>query len=189
MADEFIIFDFETSGLSPDDGDRAIEVAALKIVDNEIVDEFESLMNPNFHISSRITSINGISNEMLEDAPENEEVISDLVDFIDDTKHLVAHNASFDKKFLYSELDYAGIDRSYDFLCSMKFARRLFPFADNHKLKTLLDYRDIEPSGDLHRAMTDTKALYELWVDMHNTLMDERGLDSLNLQYIKKYIG
>ena len=57
---------------------------------------------------------------MLEDAPENEEVISDLVDFIGEAKHLVAHNASFDKKFLYSELDYAGIDRSYDFLCSMK---------------------------------------------------------------------
>ena len=189
MADEFIIFDFETSGLSPDDGDRAIEVAALKIVDNEIVDEFESLMNPNFHISSRITRINGISNGMLEDAPENEEVISDLVNFIGHTKHLIAHNASFDKKFLYSELDYAGIDRTYDFLCSMKFARRIFPFADNHKLATLLDFRGIEPSGDLHRAMPDTKALHELWVDMHNTLMEERGLESLNLQYIKRYIG
>ena len=189
MIDEFVIIDFETSGLSIDDGDRAIEVAALKIIDNEIVDEFESLMNPNFQISARITEINGISNEMLEDAPENEEVVNDLYDFIGDAKYLVAHNAIFDKKFLHAELEYAGINKKYDFLCSMKFAKRLFPFAQNHKLITLLDYRGIKAIGDLHRAMTDTKALYELWVDMHSVLMDDKGVDRLTLKDIKNYIG
>ena len=90
MKDEFVIIDFETSGLSIDDGDRAIEVAALKVINNEIVDEFESLMNPNFQISSRITEINGISNKMLEEAPDNQVVITELHDFIGDAKYLGA---------------------------------------------------------------------------------------------------
>jgi DNA polymerase-3 subunit epsilon len=186
-ANTFYVIDFETSGLSPSSGDRVIEVAALKISNNKIVDQFQSLINPGFAISRRITSITGISNKMLEEAPSGFEVISDLVDFLD-SNYLVAHNASFDKSFLSNELRITKINKSYDFTCSMKMARRAFPFAPNHKLGTLIEYRGIEHSSGLHRALSDVTATYKLWIDMSHELAKMRGGKLLTFSEMKSLV-
>jgi DNA polymerase-3 subunit epsilon len=171
--DSFCIIDFETTGLSPSNGDRIIEVAALRIVNNKIVDQYQSLMNPGFEISRRITGITGITNEMLDDAPSNSKVIKSLVDFLGNHS-MVAHNASFDSNFFHSELSISRIKKYYQFTCSMKMARRVFPGSPNHKLATLLEYRGIEYVGNLHRALADANATYMLWMDMNKVMAIKR---------------
>ncbi len=98
-----IVLDFETSGLSPHYGDRAIEIGAVLIENSLIIDRFQSLMNPGFRISSFIEAYTGISNDMVEAAPPCEEVMEQFADFIGDFP-LVAHNASFDRRFLDAEI-------------------------------------------------------------------------------------
>ncbi|QWD46606.1 3'-5' exonuclease [Polynucleobacter paneuropaeus] len=186
-SDSFYIIDFETTGLSPTNGDRVIEVAALKIVSNKIVDQYQSLMNPGFEISKRITNITGISNDMLDDAPSNSKAIGSLVEFLEDNA-LVAHNASFDSNFLKNELLKTKIKRSYQFTCSMRMARRIFPKAPNHKLGTLLQYRGISHSDLLHRALADVNATYKLWIDMNKTLAAKSGKREISFLEMRDYI-
>ncbi|MGF1755525.1 3'-5' exonuclease, partial [Vibrio makurazakiensis] len=124
LANTVIVLDFETTGLSPNMGDRAIEIGAVKLVDGQVTDTFQRLMNPGCRVSGFIESYTGISNRMLATAASCNEVMDEFTDFIGDS-HLVAHNASFDKRFLDAELEL--INRSYNgqFACSMLIARRL----------------------------------------------------------------
>jgi len=94
-----VVIDFETTGLSPHYGDRTIEVGAVLVSDNQIVDRFQSLMNPKMKVSSFIEDYTGISNKMLAKAPDINDVMKKLKVFISN-HHLVAHNASFDSRFL-----------------------------------------------------------------------------------------
>ena len=98
-ADTVIVLDFETSGLSPDLGDRAIEVGAVRVVAGKITDRFQSLMNPGIRINGFIEDYTGITNRMLRAAPSCTSVMAGLANFIagDD---LVAHNASFDQRWV-----------------------------------------------------------------------------------------
>ena len=117
-----IVLDFETSGLSPHYGDRAIEIGAVLIKNSMIVERFQSLMNPGFRISSFIESYTGISNDMVTAAPSCEEVMEEFAEFIGDLP-LVAHNASFDRRFLDAELDFNNKSRKSRMACSMLAAR------------------------------------------------------------------
>ena len=151
-ANSVIIFDFETTGLSPNQGDRAIEIGAVKLLNGVVVDTFQELMNPGFNVSSFIENYTGISNAMLYSAPSCAEVMNRFADFIGDD-NLVAHNASFDKRFL--EAEFALINRKYkgQFACSMLIARRLYQEAPNHKLGGLVEFKQIENDGTFHRAL------------------------------------
>jgi DNA polymerase-3 subunit epsilon len=183
-AESFAIIDFETSGLSPDMGNRATEVAAVKVVDGVAVARYQSLMNSGEWISSRITEITGITNEMLEDAPDSDQVMEELVDFLE-SDYLVAHNASFDKKFLQNELLLAGIKRRFDFTCSMNVARRVFPAAPNHKLETLIAYRNLAKGERFHRALADANATWRLWEDMSRAAGKKKEAAPLTFQQMK----
>ena len=164
-ADTVIVLDFETTGMSPDQGDRAIEVGAVKLQGGEIIDRFQGLMNPGIRVSSFIEGLTGISNDMLVEAPSCEVVMHEFADFIDGFD-LVAHNASFDRRFLDAEL--AGIGRGYtgEFACSMLAARRVYPAAPNHKLGTLVEYKCIANNGTFHRALADAEMTAGLWLGM-----------------------
>ena len=95
---EYIAFDFETTGLSPDD-DRIIEIAAIKFIDGNPVDRFVTLVNPQRPIDPFITDITGISDKMVKEEPIELDVLDDFLEFLSDLP-LVAHNISFDKSFL-----------------------------------------------------------------------------------------
>ena len=110
MADTVVVLDFETTGLSPDAGDRAIEIGAVRVVNGEVVERFQELMNPGRPVSAFIEDYTGISNRLLKDAAPCEEVMVRFADFIGDY-NMVAHNACFDKRFLDAEL--ARINRGY----------------------------------------------------------------------------
>jgi len=178
LADSVVVLDFETTGLSPNQGDRAIEIGAVLIEQGQVTGQFQELMNPGFRISGFIENYTGISNNMLRDAPPCEEVMARFAKFIGG-HNLVAHNASFDQRFLDAEFElltkqqrnhgYTG-----KFACSMLIARRLYQQAPNHKLGGLVDYKNIPTDGVFHRALADSEMTAKLWLVM---------LDDLRVQH------
>lgn len=164
-----VILDFETTGLSPNYGDRTIEVGAVLVSDNRIVDRFQSLMNPGMKISGFIEQYTGITNRMLSDAPEITEVMHQLKGFI--AGHpLVAHNASFDSRFLDAEFGRISHRRVNEFACSMLISRRVYPGAPNHRLETLVRYKGLWTEGVRHRALADAEMTAHLWISMINDI-------------------
>ena len=164
-ADTVIILDFETTGLSPGMGDRAIEIGAVRIDDGQVTARFQELMNPGCRISNFIESYTGITNGMLKDARPCDEVMYDFSEFIGGY-NLVAHNASFDKRFLDAEFERISIDYPGQFACSMLAARRIYQQAPNHKLGTLVAYMNIPVEGVFHRALYDSEMTAKLWLAM-----------------------
>lgn len=160
-----IVIDFETTGLSPGQGDRTIEVGAVLITDNQIVDRFQSLMNPGMMISGFIQDYTGITNRMLSSAPAIRDVMIKLKSFIAH-HHLVAHNASFDSRFLDAEFKRISHQRSNQFGCSLLVSRRIYPEAPNHKLETLVRYKELKTDGVHHRALADAEMTAHLWLRM-----------------------
>ncbi|MDQ2988839.1 MAG: 3'-5' exonuclease [Pseudomonadota bacterium] len=157
-----VMLDFETTGLSPAMGDRITEVAALRIVDGKVTERYVSLINCNARIPSFITSLTGISQQMVDDAPPVRRVLPELLDFIgSDT--LSAHNASFDEKFLVAEADRLGLAPAHKALvCSLKLSRRLFPGMPSYKLGVLSSQLGIRFRSAAHRAESDAEVGAEL---------------------------
>ena len=164
-ANSVIVLDFETTGLSPNQGDRAIEIGAVKLQNGNIVDTFQELMDPGFRINRFIEDYTGIGNDMLTNAAPCETVMDRFADFIQDS-NLVAHNASFDKRFLDAELALIGREYTGEFACSMLIARRLYQQAPNHTLGSLVDFKKIENDGVFHRALADSEMTAKLWLTM-----------------------
>ncbi|EGR2550987.1 3'-5' exonuclease [Vibrio alginolyticus] len=165
QANSVVVLDFETTGLSPTLGDRAIEIGAVKLVNGEVVDSFQQLMNPGFRVSSFIENYTGITNNMLRSAPSCEEVMASFSEFIAG-ENLIAHNASFDKRFLDAELERINCGYSGEFACSLLVARRLIQDAPSHKLGELVRYKNIDNDGVFHRALADAQMTAKLWLLM-----------------------
>jgi DNA polymerase-3 subunit epsilon len=159
---DVVVLDFETTGLSPAQGDRPIEIGAVILRAGRVVDQFESLMNPGFPVSAFIESFTGISNAMLAPAPPCETVMEQFARFIGD-RPLVAHNASFDSKFLHAELHRLGRTETLPFACTMLNARRIYPHAPSHKLGTLVTFLGIPHPGQAHRALADAQMAAGVW--------------------------
>ncbi|HBA88574.1 MAG TPA: DNA polymerase III subunit epsilon [Geobacter sp.] len=180
-----VIIDFETTGLSPNMGDRTIEVGAVLVHDYQIVDRFHSLMNPGMKISSFIADYTGITNAMLSTAPPIEDVMRNLAKFIHQ-HHLVAHNASFDSKFLDSELGRIGHKRKNEFACSMLAARRIYQDAPNHKLETLVRYKRLKTDGTYHRALADAEMTAHLWLRIISDIKSDYGLKQVSFPLMQQ---
>lgn len=174
-ADTVVVLDFETTGLSPNMGDRAIEIGAVRMEGGVVTERFQELMDPGVRISGFIESYTGITNQMLRNAPPCREVMARFADFIGND-NLVAHNASFDRKFLDSEL--TRIDRGYggQMACSMLISRRIFQNAPNHKLGGLVDFLDLETDGIFHRALADSEMTARLWMALVNTIREDHDI-------------
>ena len=183
QASSVVVLDFETTGLSPNLGDRAIEIGAVKLVDGEIVDSFQQLMNPGFRVSSFIESYTGITNNMLRTAPCCDEVMAAFSEFIAN-ENLIAHNASFDKRFLDAELERINCSYSGEFACSLLVARRLIPDAPSHKLGELVRYKNIENNGVFHRALADAQMTAHLWLRMVEDL-EQAGIVKPSFEFMQ----
>ncbi|WP_283132446.1 3'-5' exonuclease [Enterovibrio norvegicus] len=175
-AHSVIVLDFETTGLSPNMGDRAIEIGAVKLVNGDVVDTFQELMNPGRRVSSFIEGYTGITNNMLRTAASCEDVMAKFGHFIGNS-HLVAHNASFDKRFLDAELERVNMRYSGQFACSMLIARRLIQDAPTHKLGDLVRFKHIENDGVFHRALADAQMTAKLWMAMIEELEQQGVFD------------
>jgi DNA polymerase-3 subunit epsilon len=184
-ADSLIILDFETTGLSPDMGDRAIEIGAVKIKNGEVTERFQELMNPGKRVSGFIEDYTGISNAMLAKADSCKDVMGRFADFIAGS-NLIAHNASFDQRFLDAEL--ARISRGYDgeFSCSLLVSRRVFQDAPSHKLGQLVEYARIPNEGGFHRALYDSEMTAKVWMAMLEDIGERYNVFDISFEQIKK---
>ena len=185
MDQRIVVIDFETTGLSARTGDRAIEVAAVEIIDGQVGRHFASLMNPGVHVPSFITGLTGITNAMVRSAPDSMAVMRGLAQFVEDAP-LVAHNAAFDAGFYGHEMRIQGIDRENPFLCSLRVARRIYPRAPNHKLSTLADYVDIPMQGTFHRALADADLTARIFVTMCGDIRARYGIRSLSVALLER---
>ncbi len=168
------IIDFETTGISPNMGDRATEVAIVLLQEGQVVDRYQSLMNAGVRVNSFITQLTGITNEMLQAAPAAEQVMREAARFVGDLP-MVAHNAAFDKKFWQAELARCGQDGSHAFACTLLLSRRLYPQAPNHKLGTLAAMHHLPSSGRAHRALADAEMASHLLAQMPYDLKTRFG--------------
>jgi len=169
------VIDFETTGLSPDYGDRATEVAIVLVEGGRVVDRFQSLMNAGVRIPSFITQLTGISNAMVASAPDAARVMTEASRFVGNAP-LVAHNASFDRKFWVGELARLGLPAPQPFACTMLVSRRLYPQAPNHKLGSLVDYHRLPRAGAAHRALADAEMAAELLGQIQQDLRTRHGV-------------
>ena len=182
--DTFIVFDVETTGLSAI-YDSIIELAAVKIHDGEIIDRFESFANPHRTLSAFIIELTGITDDMVKDAPEVEEVLRKFHDWTGEAT-LVAHNASFDMGFINTGYQKIGLGKAENpVIDTLELARFLYPQFTNHRLNTLAKRFDIE-LVDHHRAIYDAEATgylmlkllrdaKEKGIEYHDQLNDNMG--------------
>ncbi|TVS09744.1 MAG: 3'-5' exonuclease [Wenzhouxiangella sp.] len=165
----YAVIDFETTGLSPAHGARPTEIAVVLVSGGEIVDRYQSLMNPGVPIPYDIQAFTGISNAMVRSAPSVAEVMAEAVRFAGG-RPIVAHNAAFDRKFWEAETGADRARRSETFLCSLLLARRLFPAAPNHKLATLVRSLGLPVAGRFHRALADAECTAHLFIRLQQEI-------------------
>ncbi len=180
-----IVLDFETTGLSPQRGDRALEIGAVLIDNKRIIARFQSLMNPGIPVSPFIESLTGITTAMVEKAPGCAEVMAGFADFMGQYP-LVAHNAPFDCRFLDTELARIGRKRTNEMVCTLRVARRIYPHLSTHKLQALVRYKKLRTDGVFHRAAADAEMTGHLWMAMTEDIKRLYGLSELSLLSIQK---
>ena len=173
------VIDFETTGLSPAMGDRATEIAAVILQDGMVVDRYQSLMNAGVRIPSFITSLTGISTDMVRAAPTAAQVMQEVAEFVGDYP-LVAHNASFDCKFWDAELARVSRVRRQEFACSLLLARRLLPHAPSHRLGALVEFARLPLAGRAHRALADAEMAASLLLHLEDELRNRYALGDVS---------
>ena len=172
LADtEFVVFDLETTGAKAPPC-RITEIGAYRVKNGEVLDKFETLVNPEMPIPEFITRLTRIDDEMVKHAPKFADVASDFLNFIGDSI-LVAHNSGFDMRFLNFEIakvfpDYRVANPC---LCTVQLSRRLVPETVNHKLKTMAEHYSIDLTNH-HRASADAFATAHIFVNLLAKLHD-----------------
>ncbi|MCX7257699.1 MAG: 3'-5' exonuclease [Polaromonas sp.] len=169
------VIDFETTGLSPGNGDRATEVAIVLVEGARVVDRFQSLINAGVRIPAFITGLTGISNAMIASAPAAAQVMVEASRFVGQAP-LVAHNAAFDRRFWQAELAHAGLAAPQPFICTLLLARRLYPQAPSHQLGALVDYHGLPRTGQAHRALADAEMAAALLAQIEQDLRTLHGV-------------
>ena len=178
------VIDFETTGVSPGQGARATEVAIVLLERGQVVDRFQSLMKTGVWIPSFITQLTGITNAMVNAAPDAVQVMQDAACFVGDAP-MVAHNASFDSKFWQAELALAGLPAPQPFACTVLLSRRLYPEAPSHKLGTLVDYHGLPRTGQAHRALADAEMAAALLARMQHDLITQWQLPAADFALLQ----
>jgi DNA polymerase-3 subunit epsilon len=169
------VIDFETTGISPAQGDRATEVAIVLTEDGRVVDRFQSLMNAGVRIPAFITALTGITNAMVAAAPPAAQVMREAARFVGEAP-MVAHNAAFDRRYWQAELALAGVPAPQPFACTVLLSRRLYPDAPSHKLGVLVDHFGLPRTGQAHRALADAEMAAELLGRIRLDLMRRHGV-------------
>ncbi|HZI18482.1 MAG TPA: exonuclease domain-containing protein [Pyrinomonadaceae bacterium] len=160
---DFVVFDVETTGPKTPPC-RIMELGACRVSGGRIVAEFRTLVNPRMPIPPFISSLTGISDEMVADAPAFEEVAADWLSFAD-LSVLVAHNAIFDVRFINHELSlvYPGRRMPNAHLCTVSLARRLMPELKSFRLHALANHFSVSHRFR-HRAGDDARATAEIFL-------------------------
>ena len=179
FSSEFVVFDIETTGFSPDKN-QIIEIGAVKVKDGEIVDRFSTFVNPMVPIPFRIIKLTSITDEMVKDAPLIDSVLPEFMEFCKGAV-LVAHNAAFDTSFISTNCKRLGIEYDFTSVDTVGISRVLFPDAKKHTLDILCKRMGVVLDNH-HRAVDDAEATAGIFLKMIKQLkeMDVNSLSRVN---------
>ncbi|MDO4720306.1 MAG: PolC-type DNA polymerase III [Peptostreptococcaceae bacterium] len=174
FADEFVVFDIETTGFS-NRSDEITEIGAVKIRKGEIVDKFSSLVNPKRPIPFKVQELTGITEEMVRDEKTIEEVLPGFLEFVGEAV-MVAHNSSFDMGFIRAKSERLGLSFVNSDIDTLTLSRLLLPELKRHKLNLIAAHMGIRLENH-HRAVDDAAATAEIFLRFIG-LMKEKGMES-----------
>ncbi|MGM0502770.1 MAG: exonuclease domain-containing protein, partial [Bacillota bacterium] len=176
-SETYVVFDLETTGFNPHHN-QIIEIGATKIKSGQIVDSYQSFVNPETNIPERITELTGITDTMVADAPDIESAMADWLDFVGDAT-IVAHNLSFDLGFIEDKLKRLGQDElTNSALDTLNLSRALLSDMKSYKLKKLAKKFKVNLDNH-HRADDDAAATAQIFLKLMD-LMLEQDVHKLN---------
>lgn len=173
---EFVVFDIETTGLNPVN-DTITEIGAVKVKNGEIVDTFQTFVNPEKPIPQNIVELTGITDQMVADAPTIDVVIKDFYEFIGDAS-LVAHNAGFDTSFIKVASQKNNMEFNFCYIDTVEMSRALLKDVKNHKLNTITKHLNITLENH-HRAIDDATATGYVFIRFLN-MIKEKGVTDVS---------
>lgn len=177
-----VILDTETTGLNPAFGDRIVEIGMVKVRNREIIDRFESFINPGRLISPGASAINGITDEMVRYSPYFNQIVDQILAFIEGAV-LVIHNARFDLGFIAAQLRLAQRPNPVNpVLDTILLAKKAYPCLESYSLGNLATALAIVPTH-LHRAMDDVEITYRIF----NKILSE--LETRNITTVEEVLA
>lgn len=169
MIKDYVVFDTETTGLSPID-DTIIEIGALKVIGGKVADRFSCFVNPHKPLSDTIIRLTGITDAMLENAPEAEDVIRAFLDFSKDFV-IVGHNLNFDYSMTKAMAEKHGLTFDRDGIDTLKIARKVHKDLPSRSLEALCNHYGIV-NASAHRAYHDALATAKIYQYMAHYFED-----------------
>ena len=161
FVDDYVLVDIETIGLSPTK-DEIIEIGAIKVQNNKIIETYNELININRKLPSFITKLTGITDDMIKSGRMPTLVLKEFVDFTQNNI-IIGHNVNFDLGFLINKCrKYLNYNLDNDYIDTMFLARRLVPDSINYKLGTLAKYFNVSYEG-AHRGLKDVQITFEVY--------------------------
>ncbi len=172
---EYVVFDIETTGLSPK-FNKIIEIGAVKIRDGKIVDTFSKFVNPEVPIPYTITKLTSINDSMVLEAPTIEQVLPEFLEYVGDAV-LVAHNASFDTSFIKEFAKRQGLCFDYTIVDTLSLSHILVPELGKYTLDRLCKQFNVSLENH-HRACDDADATAQIFLKMLDMIKD-RGITTI----------
>ena len=176
LTSEFIVFDIETTGLS-NKTERITEIGAVRMVNGEVGETFNTFSNPGKPIPAKIVQLTGITDEMVADAPSEAEALQKFYDFCGDCRVLVAHNAGFDTGFIRAAAQRSNLPYEFTSVDTVPLCRSLYKGLKNYKLDTVADYLKLPPFNH-HRACDDAAVLAGIFQKVLTDLQ-QQGITTL----------
>ena len=177
LDDDYISFDIETTGLSARN-DRMIEIGAVRVRGGEVVEEFNTFVDPEIPVSAKTIELTGITDNMVKGAPKEAEAFRMFCEFCGENTVLVAHNAGFDTSFMKAAAERCGQEFPYVYIDSIPVCRALLTGIKNFKLDTVANYFKLKPFNH-HRASDDARVLADIFNLLLQRLKEDRGTKTI----------
>ena len=175
--DEIIVFDVEATGLSYEH-DRLTEIGAVKLKNLQVIDSFNTKVNPGMHIPEKITELTGISDADVAGAPGEGEAVRKFMEFCGDKPVLVAHNARYDTTMINKACARQGIDFPYTWLDTLILCQAVLPEIGRYKLNLVAKALKLG-KFDHHRASDDAQMLAKIYIELIGRVKSEKGLKGI----------
>ena len=187
FPEDFVVIDTETTGLSPV-FDDIIEFAGIRVRGGLPVERYATLIKPPYPVSSFITELTGITNEMLEDAPRIEDVASDILRFLGEDV-LVGHNVNFDIDFLYDNIGAVlGEPIKNNYVDTLRLARKALPELGPHRLSDIAAALQV-PQESAHRAIEDCVTTLNCFSALHDLVLSKMSAEEFAASFKRKRHG
>ncbi|MBQ2614818.1 MAG: PolC-type DNA polymerase III [Clostridia bacterium] len=176
-GEPYVVFDIETTGLSPV-SEEITEIGAVKIVNGEIGETYSQLINPQKPIPEKIVTLTGITDAMVADKPTIDTALPEFLAFCERAT-VVAHNAAFDTGFIRQKAGKLGLLFSNPVMDTLRLSRELFPQAEKHSLGVIAERMGVSLENH-HRAVDDATATAEIFLKFQDLAAEQGGTQGID---------